>query len=105
MGVVRQDRDWARAWSPQIGDGPGLEGRNVKYVVLMYADPAQTKAMTAEDRDMVARNHAALRTELINSSELLEGAGLAYPAEATILRLEDGTVAITRGPLRASTPT
>jgi hypothetical protein len=92
--MVTSDRRWP----------PELEGRNVKYVVLMCADPAQTKAMTAQDRDTVARKHAALRTELINSGELLDGAGLAYPADTTTLRLEDGTVAITEGPLRASTP-
>jgi hypothetical protein len=75
----------------------------VKYVLLMYADPAQTKAMTAQDRATVARKHAALRTELINSGELLDGTGLAHPADTTTLRLEDGAVAITEGPLRAST--
>jgi hypothetical protein len=69
----------------------------VKYVLLTYTDPAQTKAMTAEDRETVARKHAALRTELINSGELLDGAGLAYPADTTTLRLDDGMVAITRG--------
>lgn len=76
----------------------------MKYVVLMHAGPAQAKAMAAEDRDTVARKHAALRTELINSGELLDAAGLAYPADTTTLRLEDGTVAITEGPLRASDP-
>jgi hypothetical protein len=45
-----------RRWHPE------REGRNVKYVLLMYADPAQTKAMTAGDRDTVAGKHAALRT-------------------------------------------
>jgi hypothetical protein len=74
-----------------------MEGRNVKCVVLVCADPAQTKAMTAQDRDTVARKHAALWTELINSAELLDGAGLVYPAGKTTRRLEDGTVAITEG--------
>jgi hypothetical protein len=60
---VYQDRDGGesmvtsgRRWHPE------REGRNVKYVLLMYADPAQTKAMTAGDRDTVAGKHAALRT-------------------------------------------
>jgi hypothetical protein len=75
----------------------------VKYVLLMYADPAHTKAMTAGDRDMVARKHAALRAELINSGELLDGAGLAYPADTTTLRLDDGAVAASQGPLMTST--
>jgi hypothetical protein len=37
-----------------------LEGGNVKYIVLMYADLAQTNAMTSEDREVVARKHAAM---------------------------------------------
>jgi hypothetical protein len=41
---------------------------------------------------------------LINSGELLDGAGLAYPAGTTTLRLEDGAVAITEGPFRTFAP-
>jgi len=71
----------------------------MKYAVLMYSDPAQTKAMPARDRDAVGRKHEALRTELIESGELLNGAGLAYPADTTTMRLADGAVATTDGPL------
>jgi hypothetical protein len=74
----------------------------VKYAVLMYADPAHTEAMTTDDRDMVARKHAALRAELISSGELLGGAGLADPADTTTLRLDDGAVAASQGPLMTS---
>ena len=75
----------------------------MKYVLLMYADPAQTKAMTAYDRDVVARKHAALRAELSSSGELLDGAGLAYPADTTTFRLDGGAVATSQGPLLTST--
>jgi hypothetical protein len=75
----------------------------VKYALLMYADPAHTKAMTAADRDVVARKHAALRAELTNSGELLDGAGLAYPADTTTLRLDDRAVTTSQGPLMTST--
>jgi hypothetical protein len=51
----------------------------VKYVLLMYADPAQTKAMTAQDRDTVARKHAALLTELINPVSCWTGPGWPIP--------------------------
>jgi hypothetical protein len=74
----------------------------MKYVVLMYSDPAETMAMSAMDRDVVGRKHHELRTELIESGELLNGAGLAYPADTRTMRLGDGVVATTNGPLVAS---
>ena len=48
----------ARAWSGRITGWHGRERKEatVKYVLLMYADPAHTQAMTAGDRDMMARN-------------------------------------------------
>jgi len=75
----------------------------VKYVLLMYADPAHTQAMTAGDRDMMARKHAALRAELTGSGELLDGARPAYRADTTTLRLDGRAVATSHGPLITST--
>jgi hypothetical protein len=47
---------------------------------------------------MVARKHV-LRAELTGSGELLDGAGLAHPADTTTLRLDGGVVVIIQGPL------
>ena len=74
----------------------------MRYLVLMYSDPAETKAMSAADRDAVGRKHQALRTELIASGELLGGAGLAYPADTRTMRLVDGAVAAADGPVVAA---
>jgi hypothetical protein len=51
----------------------------MKYVVLMYADPDRTKAMTAGERAQIADKHEEFRGELIASGELVNGAGLVYP--------------------------
>ena len=37
----------------------------MKYGVLMYSDPAETRAMTAADRDAVGSLHQSLRSELL----------------------------------------
>jgi hypothetical protein len=58
--------------------------------------------MPARDRDAVGRKHEALRTELIESGELLNGAGLAYPADTTTMRLADGAVATTARGIRSA---
>ena len=47
----------------------------MKYMVLMYSNPAQTQAMSASELDAVMRKHDALRDELTESGELLSGPG------------------------------
>ena len=74
----------------------------MRYAVLMYSDPAETKTMSAADRDAVGRKHQALRTELIASGELLGGTGLAYPGDTKTMRLVDDAVAVADGPLVAA---
>jgi hypothetical protein len=71
----------------------------MKYMVLMYSDPAETKGMSAPDRDSVTRKHEALRSELTESRELLNGAGLAYPMDTKTIRLQDGIAVSIDGPL------
>lgn len=71
----------------------------MKYAVMMYSDPAHTRAMSRSDLDLVARKHDALRHELTQSGELLNGAGLAFPDETTVLRLGAHGVVSQRGPL------
>ena len=69
------------------------------YALLMYADPAHTRAMTAEQLSEIARKHEALRTVLGASGELRGGAGLVLPDETLVVR--DGSTS--RGPLVADT--
>jgi hypothetical protein len=45
----------------------------MKYMLLMYADPNETKAMAASNRDIIARKHKALVARLTESGELLNG--------------------------------
>ncbi|PKW08992.1 Uncharacterized conserved protein [Streptomyces sp. 1222.5] len=72
----------------------------MKYLVLMYADPGATAAMTAEQRAEVFRRHDALHAELAGTGEMLNGAGLGYPADTATLRWQpDGPVAVADGPL------
>jgi hypothetical protein len=73
------------------------------YALLMYADPAHTRAMSERALAEVARKHAALRSELGASGELRGGAGLVLPDETTVLRLASDGVATRQGPLMADT--
>jgi hypothetical protein len=46
----------------------------MKYMVLMYADPAATDAMTAEERADVFRRHDELHKDVADSGAMLNGA-------------------------------
>ncbi|MGW7410271.1 YciI family protein [Streptomyces sp. NPDC054833] len=75
----------------------------MKYMVLMYADPAATEAMSEEERADVFRRHEALHRDLEGTGEMLNGAGLAYPKDTTTLRRhKDGSDAAD-GPFREAT--
>jgi hypothetical protein len=73
------------------------------YAVLMYADPAHTRAMSERELAEVARKHEALRSELGASGELRGGAGLVLPDETTVVRSGSGGVVTRQGPLVAGT--
>jgi predicted enzyme related to lactoylglutathione lyase len=70
----------------------------MKYMILMYSDPTETKSMSALDREVVSQKHRILRTELTASGELLGGAGLAYPEDSRTIQLRDGVAVRSPGP-------
>ena len=72
----------------------------MKYVILMYSNPAETKAMSAEERQAVRRRHEVLHAE--ESGVLLNGAGLAYPESTTTIRLDNDTPVASEGPFVAA---
>jgi hypothetical protein len=68
----------------------------------MFSDPARTKAMSADEIAEILKKHEALREELTRSGELLNGAGLVYPEDTTVLRRGPDGVIARRGPLSAA---
>jgi hypothetical protein len=58
----------------------------MKYMVLMYADPAATEAMSPADRADVFARHDALHRDLAGTGEMLNGAGLARPDDTATIR-------------------
>lgn len=60
----------------------------MKYLLAMYTEAAASKALTDDEFAEIMRKHEALRTELFESGELLNGAGLAYPEETRTVKLD-----------------
>ena len=70
----------------------------MKYVVLIYSNPATWQALPAAEAERVIREHFVVIDELTRSGELLSQFGLADPSNTRTLRVDGGTPAITDGP-------
>ena len=70
----------------------------MKYMLVMYANPHETKSMSVTDREIVARKHQGLVASLTASGELLGGEGLDYPWNTTTVRWNQGEPILTDGP-------
>jgi len=70
----------------------------VKYVVLIYNNPATWEAMPQAERDRVLSIHNRMIRELTESGELLRVDGLAHPTNTKTVRLRDGQPVVTDGP-------
>ena len=119
----------ARASAASVCSGPsrlgGLHGRpvrrprgergrrsgsvGVKYLLLIYSNPANWEhplflrnpeflAMPAAEREELTRRSEALHREISESGELLVAAALADPVNTRSVRVRDGVPATTDGP-------
>ena len=70
----------------------------MKYVVLIYSNPATWEALPAEEADRVIREHFVVIDELTRSGELLNQFGLADVSNTKTVRIHDGVPAVTDGP-------
>lgn len=70
----------------------------MKYVVLIYSNPATWEVMPDAERDRVMGIHNRLIKELTESGELLRVDGLSHPTNTRTVRLRDGLPVVTDGP-------
>ena len=70
----------------------------MKYMLLIYNNPATLEALSEEERNEVFGDVGALMNELTDSGELVGGEALAHPSTAKTVRRHEGAVAATDGP-------
>jgi hypothetical protein len=70
----------------------------VKYVVLIYNNPATWEAMPESERERVLGIHNKQLAELRESGELIRFDGLPHPGSTKTVRLVDGAPIVTDGP-------
>ena len=68
----------------------------MRFTILMYTDPAHTKAMTPEAIQAVMRKHEEIGEDA--KDEIVGGVGLSAPADTTTLKLGTDGVEASTGP-------
>jgi hypothetical protein len=70
----------------------------VKYVLLIYNNPATYGSWSDEERDALFGEVDGIMTELNESGELVGGEALADASNAKTVRVRSGVPAVTDGP-------
>ena len=70
----------------------------MRYMLLIYNNPAMYEAFSAEERDGLFGDVDRLLQELTESGEWVGGEGLADASTAKTVRVRDGAPAVTDGP-------
>ena len=70
----------------------------MKYLLLIYSNPATWDTMSTEQRDAMANEADALLKELQESGEWLGGCALADPENTKTIRVRGDAPAVTGGP-------
>ena len=70
----------------------------VKYMLLIYSNPESWAGLSAEQREALGRDHAALTEELAEQGVLVSSAGLADPITSRTVMVRNNTQTTTDGP-------
>jgi hypothetical protein len=70
----------------------------VKYMLLIYSNPESWAGLSAEQREALGRDHAALTEELAEQGLLVSSAGLADPITSRTVMVRNNTQTTTDGP-------
>jgi hypothetical protein len=74
----------------------------VKYMLLIYNNPATYEGWSEEERAALFGEVDAIMQELTESGELIGGEALADASNSRTVRVRDGVVATTDGPFAES---
>ncbi len=70
----------------------------MKYLLLIYQNPASFQQLPEEEKQALMSEAEAIVNELVDSGEWVGGEGLADPSTAKTVRVRDGVPAVTDGP-------
>jgi hypothetical protein len=70
----------------------------VKYILLIYQNPATLETFSEEERDRLMVEAGEIMEELTQSGEWVGGEALADPSNTKTVRVRGGVPAVTDGP-------
>jgi len=70
----------------------------MKYMLLIYQNPANWTDLSSSDRDAVIEEVHVIVGEMTESGEWIGGEGLADPSQTKTVRIRGGVPAVTDGP-------
>jgi hypothetical protein len=70
----------------------------VKYLLLIYMNPAIWDSLSEDERNAVYRGHGELTRAITESGELIDAVALADPSGSATVRVRRGVPAVTDGP-------
>ena len=73
----------------------------MKYMLILHMDPAAWDALADDAREELVRGHRAFHESVAEAGELVAGHTLAHVSQSTVVRVADGAVLVSRGPLPA----
>jgi hypothetical protein len=90
---------WLRAPTSRAHDVHGYtEEHHVKYMLLIYNNPATYEALPEDERDALFAQVDKVLAELNESGELIADAALADRSTAKTVKVRDGVPVATDGP-------
>jgi hypothetical protein len=70
----------------------------VKYLLLIYFNPATWDSLSEEEQLAVFSGHAAFIRTIRESGEMIGTEALANPSQSTVVKVRDGVPMVTDGP-------
>ena len=70
----------------------------MKYMLLIYQNPANWQALPDDERDAIMNEATTIMNEMTASGEWIGGDGLADPSQTKTVKVRDGVPTITDGP-------
>jgi hypothetical protein len=74
----------------------------MKYMLMIYFNPATWESLSEDDRNAVFRAHDEFQKIVNESGEMVGTEALADPANSATVRVRDGVPAVTDGPFLES---
>ncbi|MGK4584688.1 YciI family protein [Kitasatospora sp. HPMI-4] len=72
----------------------------MRYLLIMHMNRSAWDALTEAEREEIARGHRAFQETIREAGEMLSTHALADPLRSSVVRVKDGTVTVTGGPLQ-----